>query len=140
MRINARNQEKIQINRQDIEEVDQFTYLGATVCKEGGGMKDLKNRLSKARGAFIRLGKTWSSNSITRRTKLKLYKTLVLPVLLYGCETWKMNRGDNRAVDVFHNRHLRRILRVCWQDHISTEKLLERADMKPLSKEVKLRR
>ena len=46
MRINARNQERIQINGQDIEEVEQFTYLGATVCKEGGGMKDLKNRLS----------------------------------------------------------------------------------------------
>ena len=84
--------------------------------------------------------KTWSSNSITRRTKLKLYKTLVVPVLLYGCETWKMNRGHNRAIDVFHNKCLCRILRICWQDHISTEELLERVDMKPLSEEVKLRR
>lgn len=53
MRINARNQEKIKINGQDIEDVDEFTYLEAKVCKEGGGMKDLKKRLSKARGAFI---------------------------------------------------------------------------------------
>ena len=140
MRIHARNQEKIQINGRDIEEVDQFTYLGATVCKEGGGMKDLKNRLSKARGTFVRLGKIWNSNSITRRTKMRLYKTLVMPVLLYGCETWKMNKEDNKAVDVFHNRCLRRIFRIHWEDHISTAKLLERAEMRPLSDEVKLRR
>ena len=47
MRINARNQERIQINGQDLEEVEQFTYLGATVCKEGGGMKDLRSVKSK---------------------------------------------------------------------------------------------
>merc|ERR1712030_4623 len=78
MRINARNQEKIKINGQDIEETEEFTYLGATVCKEGGGMKDLKNRLLKARGAFIKLKKIWSSKAISRRTKLRLYKTLVV--------------------------------------------------------------
>ena len=53
MRINASNQEKIIINGQDIEDVDEFVYLGATLCKEGAGMKDkMKNRLSKARGAL----------------------------------------------------------------------------------------
>ena len=140
MRINAINQEHIHIGEQDIDEVDQFTYLGATVCKEGGGMKDLKNRLSKARSSFVKLKKIWSSNSISMKTKLKLFKTLVVPVLLYGCETWKMNKGDGKAVDVFHNRCLRRILRIDWQDHVSTNNLLATAGMKPLSEEVKLRR
>ena len=87
MRINARNQENIIINGQDIEDVEEFVYLGAKVCKEGGGMKDLKNRLSKARGAFNKLKKIWISNNISRKTKLRLYKTLVVPVLLYGSET-----------------------------------------------------
>jgi len=39
-RINARNQEKVIINGQEIEDVDKFVYLGAKFCKEGGGMKD----------------------------------------------------------------------------------------------------
>ena len=103
-------------------------------------MKDLKNRLSKARGSFIRLKKVWSSKAISRSTKLRLLKTLVVPVLLYGCETWKMNKGDDKAVDVFINKCLRRILNIQWQDHISTEELLRRADMRPLSEEVKRRR
>ena len=69
MRINARNQENIIINGQDIEDVDEFVYLGAKVCKEGGGVTDLKNRLSKARGAFNKLKKIWISNNISRKTE-----------------------------------------------------------------------
>ncbi len=57
MRINARNQERLKIKVQDTEDVNEFTLLGAIVCKEGGGVKDLKNKLSKARGTFIRLKK-----------------------------------------------------------------------------------
>ena len=140
MRINARNQEKITINGQDIEDVDEFVYLRAKVCKEGGGMNDLKNRLSKARGAFNKLKKIWNSNNIFRRIKQRLYKTLVVPVLLCGSETWKMNKGDDKAVNVFHNRCLRKILRIRWQDLVSTKELLERAGMKPMSVEVMSRR
>ena len=131
MRIHARNQEKIIINGQGIEDVNEFVYLGARVCKEGGGVKDLKNRLSKARGAFNKLNKIWISNNILRKTKLRLYKTLVVPVLPRGSETWKMNKGDDKAVNVFHDRCLQKILRIRWQDHVSTKEVLERAGMKP---------
>lgn len=123
-----------------LEDVNEFVYLGAKVCGEGGGMKDLKNRLSKARGAFNKLKKIWISNSILRKTKLRLYKTLVVPVLLYGSETWKMNKGDDKAVNVFHNWCLRRILRFRWQDHVSTKEVLEKAGMKPMNAEVMSRR
>ena len=72
--------------------------MGAKVCKEEVGMKDMKTRLSKARGAFDKLKKIWNSNNISRRTKPMLYKMLVVPALLYGFETWKINKGDDKAV------------------------------------------
>lgn len=52
MRINAKNHELIMIAGQGTAEVHELAYLGATVCKEGDGMKHLKNRLSKAKSAF----------------------------------------------------------------------------------------
>ena len=140
MKINSKSNVGIKINGSNVEETEEFTYLGAKLCKEGGGMRDLRNRISKARGAFIKLKKIWSSKSITRRTKIKLYKTLVVPVLLYGCETWKMNKGDDKEIDVFQNKCLRKILKVQWKDHVSTEELLKRAEMEPLSQEVMRRR
>ena len=116
----------------DVKNVDEFTYLGAKVCKEGGAMKDLTNRRSKARGAFVRLKNMCRSNSISR--KLRLYKTLVVPVLYVDA------RRGNKAIDLFHDKCLRKILRIKWQDHVSTKELLERASTKPLSEEVKYRR
>ena len=53
MRINAKNQESIMIAGLGIKEGNEFSYLEATVCKEGGSMNGLKNRLSKSRGAFV---------------------------------------------------------------------------------------
>ena len=105
--------------------MDEFTYLEATVCKEeGAGMKDPKNRLSKARSALVRLKRIWRSKTILRRTKL--YKTLVLPVLLYGCETWKVNEGDDRAWICLITSVHEESYRSSWQDHASTEELLLR--------------
>ena len=45
-----------------------------------------------------------------------LFKTLL--VLLYGCEIWKMNKGDNKWVEIFQNKCRRKILRIKWEGHI----------------------
>ena len=44
-----------------------------------------------------------------------------------------MSKGDDKAIDVFHNKCLRKIVHIKWQDHVSTKELLERVSMKPLS-------
>ena len=140
MRINARQSDPIVVENNVIEDVEKFMYLGATVSKEGGGTEDLKSRVSKARGTFARLYSIWRSSRISRKTKLRLYKTLVLPVLLYGCETWKVNKGDSHTMDTFHHKCLRQILAIKWQDKVQNEEVLTRAGMREVSQEVQLRR
>ena len=51
-----------------------------------------------------------------------------------------MNKRDDKRIDVFHNTCLRRILRIDWKDHVTTQELLENAGIKPLSREVKRHR
>ncbi|PIK55539.1 hypothetical protein BSL78_07544 [Apostichopus japonicus] len=75
MRINTRNQEPILIGQEELQEVDRFVYLGATMTKDGGGMGDIANRTWKARGALIRLQKIWVSKSICRRKNQGYKKT-----------------------------------------------------------------
>ena len=141
MRVNARNNDAITVNDQALEDVEKFIYLGATVCKQGGGDEDIKARLGKARGAFVKLNRVWNSSNVSRKTKIRLYKTLVKPVLTYGCETWKMmNEGDAKKIDVFQNRCLRRIMKIKWQDKISNKVLLEMVNAERLSEEVRRRR
>ena len=67
----------------------------------------------------VKLDQEWNSSNVSRKTKSRLYKTLVKPVLVYGCETWKMNEGEAKKIDVFQNRCLRKIMKIRWQDKIS---------------------
>ena len=94
----------VEVNGRGIEDVDRFVYLRATVSKEGRGVEDIPNRVVKARWIFLRLKRIWSSHSISRRTKVRLYKTLVKPVMMYGCETWKTNKCAEKKIDVFQCR------------------------------------
>ena len=65
LRMNARSEEKIKMNDVEIQDVDNFEYLGAYVSKEGRSTVDLNNRITKARTASIRLKNVWSSNNIS---------------------------------------------------------------------------
>ena len=142
LRINSRNNDVVELNGRGIEDVDRFVYLGATVSKEGGGTEDIHNRVVKARGVLLRLTKIWSSHSISRRTKVRLYKTLVKPVLIYGCETWKMNKCDENKIDVFQSRFLRRIFKIRRQERITctNKEVLKMAEIEKLREDLRRRR
>ncbi|KAL9954522.1 hypothetical protein ACROYT_G042072 [Oculina patagonica] len=80
----------VQIDGKELEEVSKFVYLGGTVTQEGGSDEDIKSRLGKARAAFSKLRNIWKSSQLKLKTKLKIFKSNVVSVLLYGCETWRM--------------------------------------------------
>ena len=94
--MNTKNEDSIKLNGELLKDVNKCEYLGATGSAVGGGTMDLHNRLGKARAAFGRLKAVWNSNKINRNTKLKLFKTLVKPDLMYGSETWKITKSDNK--------------------------------------------
>ena len=63
MRLNTRVKRSVTINNDEVEDVEEFTYLGAKVSRDGGGTEDIRQRLGKARGAFRNL--IWKDSSIT---------------------------------------------------------------------------
>ena len=140
MRMNARREDKVMIERKKVEDVEEFVYLGATVTKEGGGTEDIKKRLSKAQGAFYNLKKIWNTRSYGRNTKLKLFKTLVRPVLLYGCEAWKLTAAEEKKLDRFQLTCLRRILRVWWPQRIRNDTIPQITGVRKISDEIRRRR
>ena len=72
LRLNNRKMEPVKFEGKDIHDVDEFTYLGAVVTKEGGGGKDNDNKLNMARAAFTKWNEVWNSNQISKKTKTKL--------------------------------------------------------------------
>ena len=98
LRVNSKN--RLLIDDQELKEVDKYNYLGANISKQGGGGgDDIVNRIRKASVSFMKLKQIWISNIYTLRSNLRIFNTLVKPVLLYGSETWKIKEGDNRKLD-----------------------------------------
>ena len=62
--------------------------------------------------------------------KVRVFRSLVLPVLLYGCETWTLTRDLRRRLNSFGTRSLRRILGYRWSDFLSNERLLRETQMR----------
>lgn len=128
------------VNGEEVDDVEEFTYLRAIVDKEGGGSKDIMHRLQKVRDAFQRLRRVWATREIGRRTKIRLFKALVCPVPLYGFETWKITKNNDRELNSFQCRCLRRILQIRWQQRITSKRVVELAKFNGISCEVRQRR
>ena len=100
------------------------------------------HRLQKARGAFQRLRRICAARGIGSRTKIRLFKTLVRPVLLYGCETWKnqITKNDKRKLNRFQCQCLSgRIMQIRWQHRITNKGVVELAEINDISCEVRQR-
>ena len=140
MRMNARVESPIKLNGEDIEEVDDFTYLGSKMSNTGDGEVEIRARLAKASQAFASLKSTWRSNNISKETKLRIFKSNVISTLLYGAESWKVTKSINHKLDVFQTRCLRRIMRIHWPNTISNEELHSQTNTEPISTQIQQRR
>ena len=67
---------------------------------------------------------------------MKLYNACVIPVFMYGLETWQLTEKQEKKLDVFDQRCLRRVLKVRWQQHVTNETIKERARQEALSVKV----
>ena len=140
LRLNARRQDPIKINGTDVEDTDSFVYLGAIVNNLGGAEQDIRSRLGKARSVFHRLSKVWRTGEFRRETKLRIFKSNIIAVLLYGCETWRMTKADEKRLDTFLHKCLRRILKVHWPMRVSNDEIRRRAGTEKISSQLRRRR
>ncbi|KAL8568047.1 hypothetical protein ACOMHN_000271 [Nucella lapillus] len=91
---------------------------------------ETNNRISKASSAFGRLREKVSERrGISLKTKLKVYRAVVLTTLLYGCEAWTVYRRHEKQINHFHLRCPRNILHIRWQDKVPDTEVLKQADI-----------
>ena len=119
----------ITINGTQLKNVDSFKYLGSTISSDSTLDKEIAARIQKASYALGKLRtKVLQHKDIRLSTKLKVYNAVVLSSLLYGCETWTLYRRHIKKLEQFHTRSLRTIMRIRWQDRITNQEVLDRAD------------
>jgi len=106
---NAGQSHSIQIENCSFEKVENFEYLGTTLRYQNSIQEEIKSRLKSGNACYHSVQNLVSSSLLPKNLKINIYRTVILPVVLYRCETWSLTFREERRLRVFENRVLRRI-------------------------------
>jgi len=106
---NAGQNHSIKIDNSSFERVEQFKYLGTTLTNRNSIQEEIKSRLQSGNAFYHLVQNVLSSSLLSRNINIKMYRTVMLCAVLYGCETWSLTLREERSLRVFKNRVLRRI-------------------------------
>jgi len=89
--------------------VKQFKYLVTISTNQNYIQEEIKSRLKSENACYRSVQNILSSSLLSKNLKIKIYRTMIVPVVLYGCETWSLTLREERRLRVFENRVLRRV-------------------------------
>ena len=103
-----------EIDGETVETVSDFILGGSKITADGNCSHEIKKHLLLGRKAMTNLDSILKSRDITLPTKVRLVKTMVFPIVMYGCESWTVKKAECRRIDAFELWCWRRLLRVPW--------------------------
>ena len=115
----------IMANREKIETVTGFLFLGSKITADGDCSHEIKRCLLLGRKAMTHPDVILKIRGITLPTKVHLIKAMVFPVVMYGCESWTVNKAECRRIDAFELWCWRRLLRVPWTAKRAKQSILK---------------
>jgi len=99
----------VRIDNNTFERVEEFKYLGTTLTNPNSILEEIKSRLRLGGACCHLVQNLLSSRLLYKNLKIKIYRTIILPIVLCGCETWLLTLREERKLRVFENMVLRRI-------------------------------
>jgi hypothetical protein len=97
------------IDNKSFERMEQFRYLGTTITNQNSIYEKIKSRLKSGNACYHSVQNILSSSLLSKNIKFKIYRTIIVPVGLYGSETSSPTLRKEHRLRVFENRVLRRI-------------------------------
>ena len=113
-----------------VETMSDFIFLGSKITADGDCSHEIKRRSLLGRKVMTNLDSIFKSRDITLPTKVRLVKAMVLPVVMYGCESWTVKKAEGRRIDAFELWCWRRLLRVPWTARRSNQSILKKISPK----------
>ena len=101
-----------EIDGETLEAVSDFILGGSKITADGDCSHEIRRHLLLGRKVMSNLDSIFKSRDITLPIKVCLVKAMVFPVVMYGCESWTVKKGESRRIDVFELWYWRRLLRV----------------------------
>ena len=114
-----------QIDGETMERVKDFIFLGSKITADSDCSHEIKRCFLLGRKAVTHLDSILKSRDITFPTKVHLVKSMVFPIVVYGCESWTIKKAEHRRIDAFELWFWRRLLRVPWTARRSNQSILK---------------
>ena len=114
-----------QIDGETVETVADFIFLGSKITADGDCSHEIKRRSLLGRKVMTNLDSILKSRDITLPTKVRLVKSMVFPVVMYGRKSWTVKKAEHRGIDAFELWCWRRLLRVPWTGRRSNQSILK---------------
>ena len=114
-----------EIDGETVETVSDFIFLGSKIIANADCSNEIKRCLLLGRKVMTNLDIMLKSRDITLPTKVHLAKTMVFPVVMYGCESWAVKKAECRRIAAFELWCWRRRLRVPWTARRSNQSILK---------------
>ena len=114
-----------EIDGEIVETGSDFILGGSKITADGDCSHEIKRRLLLGKKVMTNLDSMFKSRNITLPTKVHLVKTMVFPVVMYGCESWSVKKAECRRIDAFELWCWRRLLRVPWTARRSNQSILK---------------
>ena len=115
----------LQIDGEAMETVTDFILGGSKITADGDCSLKIKRRILLKRKVMTNLDSILKSRDITLPAKVCLVKTMVFPVVMYGCESWTIKKAEHRRTDVFELWCWRRLLKAPWTARRSNQYILK---------------
>ena len=109
----------------DGETVSDFVFGGSKITADGDCSCEIKRCLLPGRKFMTNPDSILKSRDITLPTNVPLVKAMVFPVVMYGCESWTINKAERRRIYTFELWCWRRLLRVPWTARRSNQPILK---------------
>jgi hypothetical protein len=100
---NAGRNHDIKIGNRCFKNVAQFRYLGTTITNQNLIQKEIKRRFNSGNACYYSVQNILSLRLLSKNIKIRIYKSVILPVVLYGCETWSLTLREEHRLRVFEN-------------------------------------
>jgi hypothetical protein len=94
---NAGQNREIKIRNKSFENVSQFKYLGTTVTDQNLIQEEIKRRLNSGNACYYSVQNLLFSRMLSEELRNRIYKTIILPGVLYGCETWSLTLREKQT-------------------------------------------
>ena len=118
----------LELDNSSIKQVEQFCYLGSWITADGRCNREIEYRIGEAKRGFNEMKNLLKNRKLSLESRKRMVKSYIWSILLYGSETWTINRKMEKKLEAAEIWIWRRVLSVPWTTRVTNQRILERMD------------